>query len=118
FFAISGAVWDIFVERMVAAAIVMAPILFLFLVTRGRGMGFGDVKLAFVLGFLLGWLPGLLSLYFAFIFGAIYGLGLIATHKGKMKSKIAFGPFIVLGMLIMIFFQQPVYFLIHIIYGI
>jgi len=98
--------------------LVMLPILLLHLLTRGRGMGFGDVKFAYVIGFLLGLKSGLLSLYLGFILGAIIGLFLIFLGKKKIKSKIAFGPFLVLGVTIMLFWGQPVLDLVRRIYGI
>ena len=96
----------------------MLPILFLWLVTAGRGMGFGDVKLSFTIGFLLGAKAGFLALYFAFVIGGIIGLILLLLKKKKLKSKIAFGPFLVLGVLIMLFWQKEVFQLINKIYGI
>jgi leader peptidase (prepilin peptidase)/N-methyltransferase len=80
-------------------------------------MGFGDVKLAFNLGFLLGVKAGLLALYFGFVLGGIVGLILLLLRKKKLKSKIAFGPFLVLGMLIMLFWQKEVFQLVNKIYG-
>lgn len=69
----------------------------LWLVTHGRGMGFGDVKLVFFLGLLCGY-PGIIYvLYIAFLTGAIVGVILIISHNKTLKSKIAFGPFLVLG---------------------
>ncbi len=62
--------------------------------TKGRGMGFGDAKLAFLMGFLLGWPKILLALLFAFVSGAIFGLALIAFGKAKMKSQLPFGTFL------------------------
>ncbi|KKU80689.1 MAG: Prepilin peptidase [Candidatus Gottesmanbacteria bacterium GW2011_GWA1_47_8] len=69
----------------------------LFLVTRGRGMGFGDVKLAFLLGLWLGFPRIIIALYLAFLTGAVVGVTLILGRKKKLKSKIAFGPFLVIG---------------------
>ena len=97
--------------------IVMLPILFLWWVTHGRGMGFGDVKLAFNIGFLLGLKAGMLALYFGFIIGAVVGLVLIFSKQKKLKSKIAFGPFLVIGTTVILFFQQPIFDLIKKIYN-
>lgn len=80
-------------------------------------MGFGDVKLGFIIGFLLGLKAGLISLYLAFILGAIFGLFLIISKKKKLKSKIAFGPFLVLGMLIIMFWKDTIFLLLNNIYG-
>lgn len=84
-------------DDIISGFLVMLPILILFLITRGRGMGFGDVKYAFTMGFLLGIKGGLIAIYIAFILGAVVGIFLLATKKKKLRSKIAFGPFLVLG---------------------
>lgn len=71
--------------------------LLLWLITKGRGIGFGDVKLSFLLGFLLGYPGIIISLYTAFLTGAISGVILIVSRRAKMKSRIAFGPFLIAG---------------------
>lgn len=98
----------ILLHSFVAAVVVLAPILFLFLITRGKGMGFGDVKLSFTMGFLLGIPQGLMALYLGFILGAIAGVALIMVKKKKLRSKIAFGPFLVLGTVVMLFWGSLV----------
>jgi leader peptidase (prepilin peptidase)/N-methyltransferase len=65
--------------------------------TKGRGMGFGDVKLAFLLGLILGYPKIVAALYIAFLTGAVVGVILIFRGKKSLKSKIAFGPFMILG---------------------
>jgi len=87
---------------------VMTPILALYLVTRGRGMGFGDVKFAFVMGVLLGLWGGMIAVMSAFIFGAIAGVYLIMYGGKKLKSKIAFGPFLVFGLVFVLFFYDGI----------
>jgi prepilin signal peptidase PulO-like enzyme (type II secretory pathway) len=89
-------------------AIVFGPIFLIYAVTKGKGMGFGDVKLAFNMGFILGVWAGLTALYLGFISGGIAGLYLLLTRKKKMKSKIAFGPFLLLGLYIMLFFSKEI----------
>ena len=104
-------------NSFVAALVVMSPILLLWLVTKGKGMGFGDVKLAFNVGFLLGLKAGLLALYLAFIAGGIVGFFLLISRKSKLESKIAFGPFIVIGTLVMLFWGEKIIEMIRGIYG-
>lgn len=72
----------------------------IFLLTKGRGMGFGDVKLSLVLGLFLGFPAIVLSLYLAFLTGAALSLILILTKAKKWRSRIAFGPFLLCGFLI------------------
>lgn len=66
----------------------------LFLATRGRGMGLGDVKLAFLMGLCLGYPEIVVSLYLAFLTGAALGIILILSGKAKFGQKIPFGPFL------------------------
>jgi len=79
------------------ALIVALPILLLYLLTRGKGMGFGDVKMQMTLGLWLGLISGFLGLYIGFLTGAVYGVILMLLHKAGRKSQIAFGPFLLLG---------------------
>lgn len=69
-------------------------------ITRGKGMGFGDVKLSGVLGLFLGYPLIVVSFYTAFLTGAFAGVILILGKKKKLKSKIAFGPFLIFGALV------------------
>ena len=60
-------------------------------------MGFGDVKLAGVLGLLLGFPSIVIALYTAFLTGAVVGVILMIIGKATMKTKVPFGPFLILG---------------------
>lgn len=67
-----------------------------------RAMGFGDVRLAFLLGLDLGWLGGgevVLGLLLGFVYGAVIGLVLIATGIRSRRDHIPFGPFMAAGAL-------------------
>lgn len=82
------------------ALLSMLFLLSLWLLTKKKGMGFGDVKLAFLMGLVLGF-PGIVVAYFiAFLTGAVVGVILMLLNKKKFKSQIAFGPFLLLGMLL------------------
>lgn len=73
----------------------------LFFFTKGKGMGFGDVKLAFLIGFLLGPLQSIFALYVAFLTGAVVSLILVLGRKKKFHGgTIPFGPFMILGVII------------------
>ncbi len=76
-------------------------------VTRGRGMGFGDVKLAGFLGLFLGFPKVVVALYVAFLTGAVVALILVLLRKKKFKgSTVPFGPFLVIGTLISLFYGE------------
>ena len=80
-------------------------------------MGLGDVYLSAIMGFLFGWQAGFLALYIAFIAGAVFGITLIIFGKKKLKSKVAFGPFLVIGTVIMLFWGEKIMEMIKRIYG-
>jgi leader peptidase (prepilin peptidase)/N-methyltransferase len=70
------------------------------LVTAGRGMGFGDVKLAPILGLILGWVgwgQGFVGLFSAWLLGGLVGLTLILMRKAQRGTALAFGPFLIIG---------------------
>jgi leader peptidase (prepilin peptidase)/N-methyltransferase len=71
-------------------------------VVSPRSMGFGDVKLAFVLGLALGWLGWgelVLGLFLGFLYGAVVGVTLMALRLRGRKDHVPFGPFLAAGTL-------------------
>ncbi|MDR3582451.1 MAG: prepilin peptidase [Candidatus Pacebacteria bacterium] len=78
-------------------------------ITRGRGMGMGDLKLAIPLGFFLGWPDILFAIAFAFVIGAAVGLVTIAMGKRTMKGSLPFGPFFALGVATVFFFGYQMF---------
>jgi leader peptidase (prepilin peptidase) / N-methyltransferase len=71
------------------------------------GMGFGDVKLAGLLGLFLGWLSWgsiLVATFGAFLLGGTVGIGLLAARRATRKSAIPFGPFMLTGAFLALFF--------------
>lgn len=97
---------------------VMLPILAIYLATKKKGMGFGDVKLAFCMGILLGTKGGLIALYIAFLVGACVGLLLIIGKKVNIKSKIAFGPFLIIGIVGVLIWGPQLKDIVYRVYGI
>jgi prepilin signal peptidase PulO-like enzyme (type II secretory pathway) len=76
------------------------------LVSKETWMGWGDFKLAVLMGIFLGWPKILTALFFAFFSGALIGLVLIALKKKKLQSQIPFGPFLVAGTFFAFFLGQ------------
>jgi leader peptidase (prepilin peptidase) / N-methyltransferase len=80
----------------------------LWLLTKGRGMGMGDVKLAPPLGLLLGWPDSLAAFMAAFIIGAVVGVAAIFARRKTMQSAIPFGPFLALGVFVIFFWGEAI----------
>lgn len=74
--------------------------LFLVWITKGKGMGLGDVKLGFLIGLVNGFPLNIVAIFLGFIIGAIYSLVLMALGRKSIKDTVAFGPFLVIASLI------------------
>jgi prepilin signal peptidase PulO-like enzyme (type II secretory pathway) len=70
----------------------------LWLVSGGRWVGFGDVKLGLGLGLLLGdWRLALLALFLANFIGTLLVLPGILTRKIGRGTQVPFGPLLIAG---------------------
>ncbi len=99
--------WENPIFAAIAGGLVCAlPFFLIWKVSRGRWMGFGDVKLAMFLGWALGWQVGLTALLLAVFLGGIAGLILLAFTAKTLKSRVPFGTFLSIGALGALFFGQ------------
>ena len=89
-----------------AAVLASGFFLTIYLVSRGRWMGFGDVKLAVLLGLILGFPNILVGLFLAFFIGAILGIALMILQKRNLKSQLPFAPFLIFGTFLAMFWGQ------------
>lgn len=93
-----------FVHYVLAGFAAAAFFVAIILVTRGRGMGEGDVPLAFLMGMVLGPMNGLVAFFVAFFVGAVVSIFLIIFGRRKFGQTVPFGPFLVLGFLASLFY--------------
>ena len=73
-------------------------LLILHLITKGKGMGLGDVKFAILGGLVLGWPNTPIWMFLSFIIGAFVGIVLILFKKASFGKKIPFGPYLVVSL--------------------
>ncbi|MGR6972023.1 prepilin peptidase [Streptomyces cynarae] len=81
-------------------ALVLGGAYFLLFLLNPHGLGFGDVKLAPGLGAVLGWYGWgtvVLGTFAGFLFGGLYGLGLVLARRAGRRTTIPFGPFLIAG---------------------
>jgi len=90
-------------EFFIGGAICGIPFFLIKLVSK-HGMGMGDVKFAVLIGSFLGVINGLSALWLSIVFGGVFGAIMIAAKKATRKTRIPFGPFMVLGALAMVIF--------------
>lgn len=90
-------------SRLVSAGVGCGAAFLFYLIlalARPGGMGFGDVKLAGVLGLYLGslgWAQLAIGLFAAFVLGGVFGIVLTATRRATRRSGIPFGPWMLAG---------------------
>jgi leader peptidase (prepilin peptidase) / N-methyltransferase len=97
------------IESLARAAAGAGILFALYLITAiayPGGMGFGDVKLAGVLGLYLGWLGWTqlaVGAFSAFLIGGLFAIILVIFRHAGRKSRIPFGPWMILGTWVGIF---------------
>jgi leader peptidase (prepilin peptidase) / N-methyltransferase len=75
-----------------------------------RGMGFGDVRLAGLLGVATGWLGlgrAFVGFLAAFVLGALLGVVAMAASGAGRKTRIPFGPFLAMGAVVTVIWGGP-----------
>ncbi|MBU0619060.1 prepilin peptidase [Patescibacteria group bacterium] len=90
----------------------------LIILTKGKGMGWGDVKLALLMGLFLGWPKIVIAFYVAFLTGAITAVILILLRKKRFGQTLPFGPFLIAGTLAAFFWGEPIWQSVSLILGI
>ena len=100
--------------NLVRAAIGMAALTAFFLqvvLVYPKGMGWGDLKLAGLLGMAMGyvsWGSLVIGSFAGFALGAIVGVVVIASGRGTRKTAVPFGPFMILGAFVGLLFGDAV----------
>lgn len=93
--------------KIFLGGVLSAILIFLiYVITKGNGMGFGDVLLIFAGGVGFSAQEAILANFLAFVIGAIFSLIILAKHgaKDNLKKQIPFGPFICAALYITILY--------------
>lgn len=96
--------------RAAIGALALSAFYLALAIAKPGGMGFGDVKLAGVIGLVLGFLsyPAIVIGVFAgFVIGALVGIALIALRHAGRKTMVPFGPAMIAGALVAVFASAP-----------
>lgn len=81
----------------------------LIVITKGKGMGGGDVKLAVLIGLFNSFPLNIVGVILAFVSGALYSGVMMIAGKKTMKDAIPFGPFLILGSVLAFVFGQQIF---------
>ena len=99
-------VYNFNISSLITAAVAFLFFFLIYFFSKGKAMGLGDAKLAFLIGLFLSFPLAIVAFILAFIIGAVFGIILIGLGKKSLKSRIAFGPFLVLGATISFFLSD------------
>lgn len=77
-----------------------------FLLSRGKWIGGGDIRLGVVMGLMLGWNMVLLALFFAYTLGAVISIILVFLKYKKFSSKVPFGAFLSAATIIVLLYGE------------
>lgn len=93
-------------KLLLSATIGTGFFLFQYLVSRGRWLGGGDIRLGFLLGAALGWPLVLPAIFSAYLIGALTGILLLVAAKKQWGSRLPLGTFLCAGALLALFCGQ------------
>lgn len=95
---------------LIAGPLLALPFALIWLISKGMWMGLGDAKLAVGIGWFLGIASGINAVVLAFwIAAAVSVIWLLATYgKLKPRTEVPFGPYLILGMYIVLIFGVEV----------
>lgn len=97
--------------QILAGPLLALPFFCLWLFSKGRWMGLGDSKLTLGIGWVLGLGAGISALVLAFWIGAIISVFwmMVVFKKFKTRYEIPFGPYLILGMYLVLFFKIQIF---------
>lgn len=79
-----------------------------YIISSGKWIGGGDIRLGIFMGVILGWQGTVFALFLSYILGAIVGIYLLITKKKGVKSEVPFGTFLALATFLAMFWGSRV----------
>jgi len=100
--------YNIFINYLLAALIAGGFFFLQFIISKGKWIGGGDIRLGLLIGLMLGWPNILVALIISYILGSIIGLGLIIAKRATMKSPVPLGTFLSIGAFISLLWADKI----------
>jgi len=92
------------INLLISAIIGSSFFLIQFLISKGRWIGGGDIRMGALMGFALGWPYVILAIFLAYFIGSIVGIGLIVFKNKSWGSQVPLGVFLSVSTVIVMFF--------------
>jgi len=97
-----------FTTLLLSALILAGIFAIIYVASSGKWLGFGDVKLLFLIGLVLGYPLGFVSLVLSVWLAALVGIGLMMSGKANRKTALPFGSFLAGVSILIIIFQNEI----------
>ncbi len=103
------ALGSVALSSMIFGAIAVGGIFALqFIVSKGKWIGDGDIRMGILMGLMLGLSSGLLALFLSYIIGAIFAVGLLIARKKKLQSHLPLGTFLAFGTFLVLLYGEQI----------
>src|SRR3989339_522299 len=107
-FALNFATGQNWQNLLISGIIGASFFLIQFVVSRGKWIGGGDIRLGLLMGLTLGWPMVLVAIFLAYIIGSIVGIFLLLTKKKSLGSQIPLGIFLAPATIIVLFWGEGI----------
>ena len=97
------------ISKLIGLFTISGLFLIVGLLSGGRAMGGGDVKLMAAAGFVLGWKAVIVSLFLGAFSGVLFSIGRKIILKKEMRGVIPFGPFLAIGIMLAAFVGEKIF---------
>lgn len=100
--------WELLMPQLVGLAAVVLAYTSLWYFSKGKWLGAGDIRIAAIMGLFLEPKQLVVGIFVAYLVGAVYGLYVLRKSKNKRGIKVPFGPFLIIGFYIGLFFGNQI----------
>lgn len=80
-----------------------------FILTKGKGIGGGDIRIGMLMGAMLGWKMLIPALILSYLLVFVVAVILLATKKYTLKSRLPLAPYLALGTFLIMIFHDTYY---------
>jgi leader peptidase (prepilin peptidase) / N-methyltransferase len=96
--------WNLLISGIIGGSFFLIQ----FLISRGKWIGGGDIRLGLLMGLALGWPGVILAIIISYFLGSIIGIGLILSGKKQWSSEVPLGVFLTIGTVLALFWQTQI----------
>ncbi|MBI5728531.1 MAG: prepilin peptidase [Candidatus Magasanikbacteria bacterium] len=100
--------WQTLMAMLLGVAVGAGFFLFQYLISRGRWIGGGDVRLGVFMGVVLGWPRVLVAIFLAYVSGAIINIGFLAWRRRQFSDETPFGTYLAAATFFTMFFGDKI----------